>query len=177
MPTSNFSLNSGALYARIEEIKKNPPPEILKYKEDHPEFKSTNCALLAGYAGVSEKTLTNLKLGKLTDCNCSTAKMVCEATGLDIRTYLGMTDAPVPSVDSSELRVLQQRVDARGERIKDLEKLLDKEQTESSRLRKMLLKESRALAAVSAALVIVIAAGIWLVYKMANPGEGIFRLK
>ena len=178
MPLSaEFKLNSAALYARIEEIKKNPPPEILAYKEQHPEFKGVNCALLAAYAGVSEKTLTNLKLGKLTDCNCSTAKLVCEAVGLDIRTYLGMSDAPVYNVDTSELRVLQQRVDARGERIGDLEELLDKEQKESARLRKMFVRESRAFAAVAAALVVVIAAGIWLVYKMANPGEGIFRLK
>lgn len=90
MEISGFTLNSKVLFDRIEEIKKNPPPEIVAYLKEHPEFKATNCALLAAYIGISEKTLTNLKLGKLPDSNCSTVKMICTALKLDIRDYFGM---------------------------------------------------------------------------------------
>ena len=174
--SSGFQLNNALLFTRIEEIKKNPPPEILTYKAEHPEFKTVNCALLAEYAGVSEKTLTNLKLGKLTDCNCSTAKMVCDAFALDIRDYLFLPKQSDcnPAACHSDAHI---RLDEKRQRIAELDSQLEAEKKYSARLRKVMLRESRALAAVSAALVIVVAVCIWLIYKVANPGEGIFRLK
>ena len=87
---TRFALNSAVLYARIEEIKKNPPPKFVAYKAEHPEFRTVNCALLADYAGLSESTLKNLKLGKITDCNCSTAYLICTALDIDPRDYLRM---------------------------------------------------------------------------------------
>lgn len=88
-----FRLNNEVLFARIEEIKKNPPPKILEYKAAHPEFKTVNCALLAAYAGMSESTLKNLKLGKITDSNCSTAWMICTAFDIDPRDYFRIARA------------------------------------------------------------------------------------
>ena len=85
-----FKLNSAVLFNRIEEIKRNPPQKFLAYKAEHPEFKTVNCALLADCAGLSESTLKNLKLGKITDCNCSTAYLVCSALDIDVRDLLNM---------------------------------------------------------------------------------------
>lgn len=86
-----FKLNNKVLYDRIEAIKKSPPPEILAYLAAHPEYKAVNCAMLADYIGISERTLTNLKLGKLTDSNCSTIWLICTALDIDLRDFYGVT--------------------------------------------------------------------------------------
>lgn len=85
-----FRLNSAVLANRIEEIKRNPPPEILAYKASHPEFKTVACELLADYADVSVSTLKNLKLGKMTDSNCSTIWLICRAFDIDPAALLGL---------------------------------------------------------------------------------------
>lgn len=91
----NFRLNSAVLANRIEEIKRNPPEKILAYKAAHPEYKTVACELLADYAGVSVSTLKNLKLGKMTDCNCYTLWRICRALDVDPAALLGL---PSPKV-------------------------------------------------------------------------------
>ena len=122
MEISEFKLNSKVLFDKIEAIKKNPPPEILAYLKEHPEFKTTNCALLAAYIGISEKTLTNLKLGKLPDSNCSTVKMICTALNIDIRDYFGMARQSEcnPETCTSHANA---RLDEKRQRIAELEAL------------------------------------------------------
>lgn len=90
-----FRINNSALFARIEELKKHPTPDILEFKALHPEYKTVNCTLLAAYAGVSESTLKNLKLGKITDCNCSTVFLICVKLGLDLYDMFGL---PKPAI-------------------------------------------------------------------------------
>lgn len=90
MQEYQFKLNNAVLFTRIEEIKQTPPQKFLAYKAEHPEFRTVNCALLADYAGLSESTLKNLKLGKITDCNCSTAYLICTALDIDLRDLLSM---------------------------------------------------------------------------------------
>lgn len=85
-----FRLKSAVLANRIEEIKLHPPPEILAYKAAHPEFKTVACELLADYADVSVSTLKNLKLGKMTDSNCSTIWLICRAFDIDPAALLGL---------------------------------------------------------------------------------------
>lgn len=117
---TEFRLNSKALFDRIEEIKKNPPQEFIEYKEAHPEFRAVNCALLAEYIGLSEKTLTNLKLGKLTDSNCSTAWLICNTLGLDLRDYFGIPRRSDCNPDACSSDV-QARLDEKRQRIHQLE--------------------------------------------------------
>lgn len=117
-----FKLNNRVLFEKIEAIKKNPPPDILEYKAAHPEFKTVNCSLLAEYIGISEKTLTNLKLGKLPDGNCSTVWMICMALDIDMREYLGLprkTECD-PAACTSHT---QARLDEKRQRIAELEAL------------------------------------------------------
>lgn len=120
--STDFKLNSKVLFDRIEFIKKNPPPEILAYKEEHPEFKTVNCALLAEYIGLSEKTLTNLKLGKLTDSNCSTVWMICTSLGIDPRDYLGIPRQSDCNPETCSSHA-QARLDEKRQRIAELEAL------------------------------------------------------
>lgn len=121
-PSTEFKLNSKVLFDKIEEIKKNPPPEIMEYKAAHPEFKTVNCALLAEYIGLSEKTLTNLKLGKLTDSNCSTIWLICNTLGIDLRDYFGMPRRADCNPDACSSHV-QARLDEKRQRITELEAL------------------------------------------------------
>lgn len=81
--TDSFHINSACLAARIEDLKRNPTPAILEFKAAHPEYKTVACELLAEYANVSVSTLKNLKLGKLTDCTCSTLWLLCRAFDID----------------------------------------------------------------------------------------------
>lgn len=90
MEPQAYKLNNAALLARIEEIKRNPPPEILEFKALHPEYKTVSTTLLAEYAGISESTLKNLKLGKIPDSNCSTIWLVCRAFGVDANQLLNL---------------------------------------------------------------------------------------
>lgn len=88
-----FRINSAVLASKIEELKRNPPENILAYKAAHPEFKTVACELLAEYANVSVSTLKNLKLGKMIDCNCSTLWLICRAFNLDPAVLLGLPTA------------------------------------------------------------------------------------
>lgn len=111
-----FRINSAALTARIEEIKRNPPPEILAYKQAHPEFKTVQAELLASYAGVGLTTLKNLKAGKLTDSSCSTLYLICRAFNLDPAELLNLPRGKVCNPDTcgkhtnSDMEAKQQRI-------------------------------------------------------------------
>lgn len=149
MEIGEFKLNSKVLFDRIEEIKKNPPPEILEYLKGHPEFKTVNCALLAAYIRISEKTLTNLKLGKLPDSNCSTVKMICTALKLDIRDYFGIPRQADcnPDICSSHA---QARLDEKRQRITELEALYDDADQRLVNLRTIIKDQSAELGAAKA---------------------------
>lgn len=149
MENGEFKLNSKVLFDRIEEIKKNPPPEILAYKAAHPEFKAVNCALIAAYIGLSEKTLTNLKLGKLTDSNCSTIGMICMALGLDPRDVFGMPKKSEcdPETCSSHT---QARLNEKRQRISELEALYKDADARLVNLRTIIRDQSKQLGAAEA---------------------------
>lgn len=150
MPTTaDFKLNSEVLFNRIEDIKKNPPPQILAYKAEHPEFKTVNCALLAEYIGLSEKTLTNLKLGKLTDSNCSTIWMLCTALGIDPRDYLGLPKRSECNPDACSGHA-QVRLEEKRQRISELETSLADKEKELSRLRVIIREQSEECGAAKA---------------------------
>jgi DNA-binding Xre family transcriptional regulator len=119
---TDFKLNSKVLFDKIEAIKKNPPPEVLEFKAAHPEFKTVNCALLAEFIGLSEKTLTNLKLGKLTDSNCSTIWLICNSLGIDLRDYFGIPRQSECNPDTCSSHA-QARLDEKRQRIAELEAL------------------------------------------------------
>ena len=114
-----FRINNAVLANRIEEIKRNPDPKFLEYKQAHPEFKTVACELLAAYAGISVSTLKNLKQGKLTDANCSTIYLICSAFDLDPAGLLnlprGKTCDPVTCGNT-----LSGRLEEKDNRIKDL---------------------------------------------------------
>lgn len=144
-----FKLNSKVLYDRIEAIKKNPPPEILAYLAAHPEYKAVNCALLADYIGISERTLTNLKLGKLTDSNCSTIWLICTALDIDLRDYYGVarqSDCD-PTTCSSHT---QARLDEKRQRISELEALYKDADSRLVNLRTIIKDQSEELGAAKA---------------------------
>lgn len=149
MEISEFKLNSKVLFDRIEEIKKNPPPDILAYLKEHPEFKTTNCALLASYIGISEKTLTNLKLGKLPDSNCSTVKMICTALGIDIKDYFGMPRQTECNPDTCSSHA-QARLDEKRQRITELEALYKDADARLVNLREIIKEQSEELGAANA---------------------------
>lgn len=131
---TDFKLNNKVLFDKIEAIKKSPPPEVLEFKAAHPEFKTVNCALLAEFIGLSEKTLTNLKLGKLTDSNCSTIWLICNSLGIDLRDYFGIPRQSEcnPDVCSSNA---QARLDEKRQRITELEALYKDADSRLSNLR------------------------------------------
>lgn len=149
MEIGEFKLNSKVLFNRIEEIKKNPPPEIVAYLKEHSEFKAVNCALLAAFIGISEKTLTNLKLGKLPDSNCSTIKLICTALGIDIKDYFGMPRQAEcnPEVCSSHA---QARLDEKKQRITELEALYNDADKRLVNLRTIIKDQSTELGAANA---------------------------
>lgn len=120
--SADFKLNSKVLFDRIEAIKKNPPQEIMEFKAAHPEFKTVNCALLAEYIGLSEKTLTNLKFGKLTDSNCSTVWLICSSLGIDLRDYFGIPRQSECNPDTCSSHAHAQ-LDEKRQRITELEAL------------------------------------------------------
>ena len=119
---TDFKLNSKVLFDKIEAIKKNPPQEVLEFKAAHPEYKTVNCALLAEFIGLSEKTLTNLKLGKLTDSNCSTVWLICNSLGIDLRDYFGIPRQSECNPDTCSSHA-QARLDEKRQRIAELESL------------------------------------------------------
>lgn len=145
----DFKLNSKVLYDRIEEIKKNPPPEIVAYLKEHPEFKATNCALLAAYIGISEKTLTNLKLGKLADSNCSTVRMICAALNIDLRDYFGIPRQSECNPDTCSSHT-QARLDEKRQRIAELEALYNDADKRLVNLRTIIKDQSAELGAANA---------------------------
>lgn len=121
--TEIFRLNSAVLAGRIEDIKRNPPEKILAYKAAHPEFKTVACELLAAYAGLSVSTLKNLKLGKITDCNCSTMWLLCRAFEIDPADLLGLPRGKVcnPATCSNHSR---EAMEAKHKHIADLSQSL-----------------------------------------------------
>ena len=144
-----FKLNSKVLYDRIEAIKKNPPPEILTYLAAHPEYKAVNCALLADYIGISERTLTNLKLGKLTDSNCSTIWLICTALDIDLRDYYGVarqSDCDPATCNSHA----QARLDEKRLQISELEALYKDADSRLVNLRTIIKDQSEELGAAKA---------------------------
>lgn len=140
----NYKLNNAALLARIEEIKRNPPPEILAYKASHPEYKTMSTALLADYARISETTLKNLKLGKIPDSNCSTIWLVCKAYGIDANTLLGLptktTCDPATCANHSQIRLEEKR-----QRVTELEALTNEQAAQIKDLHTAMRAESRAV--------------------------------
>lgn len=149
MEIGEFKLNSRVLFDRIEEIKKNPPPEIMAYLKEHSEFKAVNCTLLAAYIGISEKTLTNLKLGKLPDSNCSTVKLICTALGIDIKDYFGMPRQAECNPDKCSSHA-QARLDEKRQRITDLEALYKDADSRLVNLRTIIKDQSAELGAANA---------------------------
>ena len=140
----NFKLNNAVLLARIEEIKRNPPPEILAYKAAHPEFKTVSTALLADYARISETTLKNLKLGKVPDSNCSTLWLVCKAFGIDANALLGLPTKAVcdPATCGSHSQI---RLDEKRQRVSELEAVVADQTIQIKDLHYAIRTESRAL--------------------------------
>lgn len=140
----NFKLNNTALLARIEEIKRNPPPEILAYKAAHPEFKTVSTALLAEYARISETTLKNLKLGKVPDSNGSTLWLVCKAFGIDANALLGLPAKAVcdPTTCGSHSQI---RLEAKSQRVSELEAVVADQTMQIKDLHSAIRTESRAL--------------------------------
>lgn len=149
MEISEFKLNSKVLFDKIEEIKKSPPPEIVAYLKEHPEFKAVNCALLAAYIGLSEKTLTNLKLGKLPDSNCSTVKMICTALKLDICDYFGIPRQMECNPEKCTSHA-QARLEEKRQRIMELEALYKDADSRLVNLRTIIKDQSAELGAANA---------------------------
>lgn len=114
-----FGFNHAVLLNRIEEIKRNPPPDILAYKHAHPEFKTVACELLAEYADVSVSTLKNLKLGKLTDCTCSTLWLLCRAFEIDPADLLNLPRGKVCNPASCG-KLSHEAMESKQQRIADL---------------------------------------------------------
>lgn len=129
-----YKLNNAALLTRIEEIKRNPPPEILAYKALHPEYKTVSTALLADYAGISESTLKNLKLGKIPDSNCSTIWLVCRAYGVDANQLLNLPTKPAcdPNTCGSHTHA---RLDEKRIRIAELEAAITQQNNQIEAMR------------------------------------------
>ena len=146
---ADFKLNSKVLFDKIESIKKAPPAEVLEFKAAHPEFKTVNCALLAEYIGLSEKTLTNLKLGKLTDSNCSTVWLICSGLGIDLRDYLGMPRQSECNPDTCSSHT-QARLDEKRQRIAELEALYKDADGRLVNLRTIIKDQSAELGAANA---------------------------
>lgn len=140
----NFKLNNAVMLARIEEIKRNPPPEILAYKAAHPEFKTVSTALLAEYARISETTLKNLKLGKVPDSNGSTLWLVCKAFGIDANALLGLPTKAVcdPATCGNHSQI---RLDEKRQRVSELEAVVNDQTTQIKDLHSAIRTESRAL--------------------------------
>ena len=147
--STEFKLNSRVLFDKIEAIKKNPPPEIAEYKEAHPEFKTVNCALIAEYIGLSEKTLTNLKLGKLTDSNCSTVWLICNSLGIDLRDYFGIPRQSECNPDTCSSHA-HARLDEKRQRITELEALCNDAGKQLVDLRTIINDQSAELGAANA---------------------------
>ena len=140
----NFKLNNAVMLARIEEIKRNPPPEILAYKAAHPEFKTVSTALLADYARISETTLKNLKLGKVPDSNCSTVWLVCKAFGIDANALLGLpTKAACDPTTCGNHSQIQ--LEAKSQRVSELEAVVADQTMQIKDLYSAIRTESRAL--------------------------------
>ena len=145
-PGAEFKLNSKVLFDKIESIKKNPPADILEFKAAHPEFKTVNCALIAEYIGLSEKTLTNLKLGKLTDSNGSTIWLICTSLGIDIRDYFAIPKQSEcnPETCSSHAHA---RLDEKKQRIAELDALCRDANMQLSSLHAIIRNQSEDLGA------------------------------
>lgn len=144
--TEPFRLNNDVLFARIEEIKKNPPQKILEYKAAHPEFKTVNCTLLAAYAGMSESTLKNLKLGKIADSNCSTAWMICTAFDIDPRDYFRIARASDCDPAACNSRT-QAQLNEKTKRIEEMEAQYKDADSRLVNLRTIIKEQSEALGA------------------------------
>lgn len=140
----NFKLDNAVLLARIEEIKRNPPPEIQAYKASHPEFKTMSTALLADYARISETTLKNLKLGKIPDSNCSTVWLVCKAFNIDANALLGLPSKNPcdPATCGSHSQI---RLDHMRQRAAELEAVVNDQNNQIKDLHTAIREESRAL--------------------------------
>jgi peptidoglycan hydrolase CwlO-like protein len=140
----NFKLNNAVMMARIEEIKRNPPPEILAYKAAHPEFKTVSTALLAEYARISETTLKNLKHGKVPDSNCSTAWLVCKAFDIDANALLSLPTKTIcdPATCGNHSQI---RLDEKRQRVSELEAVVNDQTLQIKDLHSAIRTESRAL--------------------------------
>lgn len=84
-----FKFRHGALYDRIQEIKKAPSAAVLEYKSEV-GAKQVDSALLAEYVGVSESTLKKLKSGGIADPRGSTYWLLWRGFGIDPRDLLGI---------------------------------------------------------------------------------------
>ena len=181
LQNSGFRFRNEVLMEAIDNMRANPPEALIKFKEQHPVHKSTkgfSCALFADYFQIAESTLRKLKYGQIANPVCFTLWQFW-VRGIDPLALLGIPHAKECNEKqcTADMRVAQQKLEAKEARIKDLEIQLEKEQTETTRLRNRVLKEARALTGVSVALLIVIAVALWLLYKLANPSEGIFQAK
>lgn len=142
--SAGFKLNNKVLYDRIEAIKKNPPQEFLDYLILHPEFKGVNCALIADVIGISEKTLTNLKLGKLTDSNCSTVGMICTTLGIDPSDYFGIPRKSECDPEKCTSHA-QARLDEKQQRIAELDAMYKDADSRLVNLRTIIKDQAEAL--------------------------------
>lgn len=181
LQNSGFRFRSEVLVEAIDGMRTNPPEALVKFKAAHPVHKNTkgySCALFADYFQIAESTLRKLKYGQIANPVCFTLWQFW-VRGLDPLALLGIPHAKECNEKqcTADMRVMQQRLDTKDAHIADLVGQLEKEQAETARLRKRVLKEARALTGVSVALVIVFAVALWLLYKVANPGEGIFQAK
>ena len=130
-PNSEFRFRNEVLVAAVEEMKSHPPAALIEFKESHPEHKNTkgvSCALLADFFRLGESTLRKLKTGQISNPVCITLYNLWLFGGLDPLALLGIPHAKECNEKqcTADMRVAQQKLDAKDAHIADLERQLEK---------------------------------------------------
>jgi len=147
-PLQGYVFDNKALVARLDYLKEHPLPEMTAWMQQHPEFKSWNCAALAAYSGLSEPTLKKLKGGQIADPRGSTYWILYNKFKILPRMVLKCIPEGICNVDCANQARLKLKETTR--QIEELEQRHAADQAELGRLRLRLLEESRAAASAQA---------------------------
>lgn len=171
-----FGFDSLAFVKIIEELKKNPTPQMKEWFDNQKMHKSWTCAALAAYSGLTEATLKKLKSGEILDPRASTMNILHEKFGIwPYQVFKGfskrMRDEERVNQAVSLMEDYKRRLGDSEEQARKSAGTIDRLQNHNDKLRRYNVWLIAALTAVVVAVFVV-----YLIWEIRNPDKGLTGL-